>query len=133
MYGTRGRYLLVPLGLVIGAALPVFHWGLLKVFPSVRKVPLNTAIIASCAGQAYFGTTSWIWSSIAVGVFSQVWLRRRMPNIYNKYNYLIGAALDGGAQIVIFILSFAVYGASGTSHPFPTWWGNPDEKPDHCL
>ncbi|TKX22903.1 glutathione transporter-like protein [Elsinoe australis] len=133
IYGAGGRYLIVPLGLVIGLALPVVHWALSKAYPRLKKWPINTAIIASFAGQYYYGNTSWIWSSIAVGVFSQVWLRRKKPQIYNKYNYLIGAALDGGSQIVIFLLSFAVFGASGKSHPFPTWWGNPDGNPDHCL
>ncbi|KAG2421023.1 hypothetical protein HFD88_000639 [Aspergillus terreus] len=133
VYGVKGRYLIVPLGLVIGLALPFLHWGLIKLFPRIRQWPLNTAIITSYAGQVYFGNTSWIWSSIAVGVFSQVWLRRRMPKIYNDYNYLIGAALDGGSQLIVFILSFAVLGASGTERPFPTWWGNPDGNPDHCL
>ncbi|KAL4866984.1 hypothetical protein BDV12DRAFT_198714 [Aspergillus spectabilis] len=133
VYGVHGRYLIVPLGLLIGLALPVAHWGLIKLFPRIKKWPLNTAIITSYAGQIYYGSTSWIWSSIAVGVFSQFWLRRRMPGIYNKYNYLIGAALDGGSQLIIFILSFAVLGASGTARPFPTWWGNPEGNPDHCL
>ncbi|KAJ0412960.1 OPT oligopeptide transporter protein-domain-containing protein [Aspergillus carlsbadensis] len=133
VYGVSGRYVIVPLGLVIGLALPFLHWGLMRVFPRIRQWPLNTAIIASWAGQMYYGNTSWIWSSIAVGVFSQVWLRRRMPRIYNDYNYLIGAALDGGSQLIVFILSFAVLGASGTERPFLTWWGNPDGNPDHCL
>ncbi|KAL2860960.1 OPT family oligopeptide transporter [Aspergillus lucknowensis] len=133
VYGVHGRYIIVPLGLVIGLALPVLHWGLIKVFPRIKKWPLNTVIITSYAGQIYFGNTSWIGSSIVVGIFSQVWLRRRLPRIYNEYNYLIGAALDGGAQLIIFILSFAVLGASGTERPFPTWWGNPDGNPDHCL
>lgn len=133
VYGPKGQYLIVPLGLVIGLALPVIHWGLIKLFPRLEKWPINTAIIISYAGLKYYGNTSWLWSSIAVGVFSQVWLRRRLPGIYNKYNYLIGAALDGGSQIIIFIFSFAVFGASGQSHPFPTWWGNPAGNPDHCL
>ncbi|KAF7553299.1 hypothetical protein G7046_g7138 [Stylonectria norvegica] len=133
IYGKNGRYLFVPLGVLIGLALPVFHWGFIKVFPRLRKLPINTAIIATYAGTSYYGNTAWIWSSIAVGVFSQVYLRRRLPGIYNKYNYLIGAAMDGGSQIVIFILSFAVFGASGTERPFPTWWGNPSGNPDHCL
>ncbi|KAJ5591581.1 uncharacterized protein N7459_001950 [Penicillium hispanicum] len=133
MYSLKGRYGIVPLGLLIGAALPVFHWGLNRVCPRLRDWPINTAIIALYTGTNFYGNTSWIWSSIAVGVFSQLWLRRRLPGVYNKYNYLIGAALDGGAQVVIFILSFAVLGASGKSYPFPTWWGNPSGKADHCL
>ncbi|KAI1474854.1 putative OPT peptide transporter Mtd1 [Daldinia eschscholtzii] len=133
MYGVEGRYLIVPLGIVIGLVIPVFHWALIKVIPRVKEWPINTAVIVAYSGLNYYGNTSWVWSSIAVGIFSQLWLRRRLPGIYNKYNYLIGAALDGGSQLVIFILSFAVFGASGTAHPFPTWWGNPSGNPDHCL
>lgn len=96
VYGVNGRYLIVPLGLVIGLALPVVHWGLNRVFPRMRSWPLNTAIIASYAGQTYYGITSWIWSSVAVGVFPQVWLRRRLPRIYNEYNYLIGGRVGRG-------------------------------------
>lgn len=134
MYSLKGRYAIVPLGLVIGLACPVLHWALIKTFPRIGKWPLNTAIIAGFAGYNYYGNTSWVWSSIAVGVFSQFWLRRRLPGIYNKYNYLIGAALDGGSQVVVFILSFAVFGASGKPHPFPDWWGAPATgNADHCL
>jgi hypothetical protein len=48
-----------------------------------------------------------------------VWLRRRHPGWYNKYNYILGGGLDGGTQTIVFILSFAVYGASGIERPFP--------------
>ncbi|KAL4757804.1 OPT family oligopeptide transporter [Aspergillus foveolatus] len=133
IYGTHGRYLIVPLGLIIGLVFPAVHWGLTKISPRIRNWPLNTTIILAYAGQVYYGTTAWVGSAIAVGIFSQFWLRRRLPRVYNEYNYLIGAALDGGSQLVIFILSFAVLGASGTERPFPTWWGNPDGNPDHCL
>jgi hypothetical protein len=66
------------------------------------------------------GVNSAITSSILVGVASQLWLRRYHPGWYRKYNYILGGALDGGAQIMIFILSFAVFGASGASRPFPS-------------
>ena len=132
IYSASGRYLIIPLGLVIGLALPAIHWSLIKVYPRLSEWELNTAIIVSYAGVNYYGNTSWVWSSIAVGVFSQFWLRRRVPKVYNRYNYLIGAAMDGGSQIIIFILSFAVFGASGTAKPFPTYFGNPNGNPDHC-
>jgi hypothetical protein len=66
-----------------------------------------------------------IMSSILVGVTSQVWLRRYHSGWYKKYNYIFGGALDGGAQVMIFILSFAVFGASGKLRPFPAWAGSP--------
>lgn len=133
IYSLSGDYWIVPMGIVIGLVFPVIHWSLNKIWPRLRKWPINTPMIALYTGSNYYGNTSWVWSSIAVGVFSQLYLRRRLPNIYNKYNYLIGAAMDGGSQIVIFVLSFAVLGASGASHPFPTWWGNPSGNADHCL
>ena len=63
--------------------------------------------------------TSILTSSIIVGLVSQLWLRRRHPGWYRKYNYILGGALDGGAQVMVFILTFAVFGASGVSRPFP--------------
>jgi hypothetical protein len=43
-------------------------------------------------------------------------------------------ALDGGTQVMVFILSFAVQGAAGESHLFPKWWGaNQGGNYDRCL
>lgn len=44
-----------------------------------------------------------------------------------NYSYIVAGAFDAGSLFVVFILSFAVYGAGGTSHPFPLWWGNNQE------
>ncbi|KAH9002452.1 oligopeptide transporter [Lactarius hatsudake] len=79
------------------------------------------------------GVNSIASSIIIVGVVSQLWLRRYHPGWYRKYNYILGGALDGGAQVMIFILSFAVFGASGVSRPFPAWAGNPAQgNVDYC-
>jgi hypothetical protein len=67
----------------------------------------------------YAGVNSVTLSSIIIGLVSQLWLRRWHPGWYKKYNYILGGALDGGAQVMVFILSFAVFGASGKDRPFP--------------
>ena len=54
-----------------------------------------------------------------MGLVSQLWLRNYYPGWYRKYNYILGGALDGGAQVMVFILSFAVFGAAGVPIPFP--------------
>jgi hypothetical protein len=43
--------------------------------------------------------------------------------------------LDGGTQVIVFILTFAVFGASGDAIPFPQWWGNrvEDGNLDYCM
>jgi hypothetical protein len=37
-----------------------------------------------------------------------------------KYNYVLSAALDGGAQIMILFLSMVFQGGDGKKVPFPT-------------
>jgi hypothetical protein len=64
-------------------------------------------------------------------------------------SYIVAAGLDGGTQVISFILNFvsglafslgvrwvvadhvyvivphqAVFGAAGNAHAFPSWWGN---------
>ncbi|KAG2364916.1 hypothetical protein BDR07DRAFT_1278711, partial [Suillus spraguei] len=80
------------------------------------------------------GINSSILSYFTIAFLSQWWLRTRYPRWFAKYNYIIGAALDGGTQVMVFILSFAVQGAGGTSHLFTPWWGaNQGGNYDHCL
>ncbi|KAG6889143.1 hypothetical protein C0995_003503 [Termitomyces sp. Mi166 len=79
------------------------------------------------------GVNSTVTSSVIIGLASQLWLRKYHPGWYKQYNYILGGALDGGAQVMIFILSFAVFGASGIMRPFPNWAGNPAEgNMDYC-
>jgi len=49
------------------------------------------------------------------GLVSQAYLRKRYPTLFVKYNYLVSAALDGGTSVIVFILSFAVFGAAGNA------------------
>lgn len=39
--------------------------------------------------------------------------------VYQVYNYILSAALDGGTQVMVFILTSAVFGGSGKARPFP--------------
>ncbi|TFK53389.1 hypothetical protein OE88DRAFT_1655501 [Heliocybe sulcata] len=58
-----------------------------------------------------------------MGLVSQ--LRRYHLDWYRRHNYILGGAFDGGSQIMIFVLSFAVFGVSGVKRPFPTVSGSP--------
>ncbi|KIM73599.1 hypothetical protein PILCRDRAFT_80957, partial [Piloderma croceum F 1598] len=43
------------------------------------------------------------------------------PQWFHKYNFLLSSTLDGGTQVMVFIWSFTVGGASGKAAPFPNW------------
>jgi hypothetical protein len=99
---------------------------MLPIIYQVRRADEKTLnvnlIVCFAQGSSWMsaGVNSTITSSIIVGLVSQLWLRRYHPGWYKKYNYILGGALDGGAQVMIFVLSFAVFGASGKGKPFPT-------------
>ncbi|CRK29886.1 hypothetical protein BN1708_015708, partial [Verticillium longisporum] len=72
-------------------------------------------------------------SQVLSGLFVQYYLRNHRPRIFRDYSYLVTGAFDGASLTVLFILSFAVFGAGGKTVPFPTWWGNnADGLYDHC-
>jgi OPT family oligopeptide transporter len=134
LFSAGQRYQWVPLAYVIGLFIPVPFWVIHRYWPKLRADYLYTPIIAYYIGWLCVGINSCILSYFAVAFLSQWWLRTRYPRWFTKYNYIVGAALDGGTQVMVFILSFAVQGAGGTSHLFTTWWGaDQGANYDHCL
>ncbi|QRV86418.1 OPT oligopeptide transporter protein [Ceratobasidium sp. AG-Ba] len=137
LYGIHGPYKWIPIGLILGMIPTTIQYFIWKKWPRIGPVELDKLmlpVIYMYAGWFVSGINSVTTSIILVGIISQVWLRRRHPGWYNKYNYILGGGLDGGTQTMVFILSFAVFGASGRERPFPNWWGNPaDINPDYCL
>ncbi|GLB42182.1 putative peptide transporter MTD1 [Lyophyllum shimeji] len=136
LYGRNGPYFIIPLSLVIGMVPTTIQWLISRRWSKIGPVKVDTImlpIIYMYSAWMYAGVNSTITSSIIVGLISQLWLRKYHPGWYKKYNYILGGALDGGAQVMIFILSFAVFGASGVQKPFPAWAGNPAKgNVDYC-
>ncbi|KAI9508126.1 OPT oligopeptide transporter protein-domain-containing protein [Russula earlei] len=136
LYGPSGPYFIIPMGIFVGFGTTFLHWLVNKRWPYIGLIKVDSVvlpIIYQYAGMLSVGVNSIITSSIIVGLVSQFWLRQYHPGWYRKYNYILGGALDGGAQVMIFILTFAVFGASGVSRPFPHWVGSPAHgNVDYC-
>ncbi|VDC00489.1 unnamed protein product [Peniophora sp. CBMAI 1063] len=123
LFASGQRYQWVAWAYVIGLFVPVPFWVAYKFWPRLRTDYLYTPVICYYIGWLCVGINSSILSYFAIAWTSQWYLRTRYPRWFAKYNYILGAALDGGTQVMVFILSFAVQGAAGTSHLFPQWWG----------
>jgi hypothetical protein len=54
-----------------------------------------------------------------IGFAAQWWIGKYHPHLFNKYNIIVSAALDGGTQVCVFILTFAVFGDGDSPHSFP--------------
>jgi uncharacterized membrane protein YvlD (DUF360 family) len=133
IFSGDGTYLLVPLGLVIGLFAPLPFWVIHKFYPKLRLDSINTSIIATWLGWLSVGINSSLLPYFLTGLFSQGYLRKKRAVLFAKYNMIVTAAIGGGVQIIVFILTFAVFGGSGTAHQFPIWWGNNIEgNVDRC-
>ncbi|PCH42585.1 OPT oligopeptide transporter [Wolfiporia cocos MD-104 SS10] len=132
IFSPSGPYFIVPMGLVIGLALPVIPWLLYKRFNWAWLKLVNMAVLSYYIGDLAGGTNGYIMTWMAIGLTSHFYIRKYRAGWFRKYNYLFGAAVDGGAQLFVFIFSFTVGGAGGLTVDFPTWALNPVGNADYC-
>ena len=85
---------------------------------------INTPIVLHNMGSLNSGINSSVLGSFISGFISQFWLRKYHSVWFKKYNYILSAGLDGGGQVMVFILTFTLMGGSGKPVAFPKWWGN---------
>nr|AUB29454.1 oligopeptide transporter [Flammulina velutipes]QED11046.1 oligopeptide transporter 2 [Flammulina velutipes] len=133
LYSPSGRYAIVPFSILIGLAVPIPFWIAHKFYPKINADKVVTPILCWTLGYLSVGINSSVFTTFMMAVFSQFYLRRYRPRWFRKYNFLLSAALDGGTQIMVFVLTFAVAGGSGKEVPFPRWALNPEGNPDYCL
>ncbi|OJJ43612.1 hypothetical protein ASPZODRAFT_154463 [Penicilliopsis zonata CBS 506.65] len=135
MFSIGARYQWVTISYLIGFIVPVPFWLLYKYTRHPFFSYINLSIILWYMGWLFVGINASILMYFVLGFVAQFWLRRYHPHLFNKYNYIVSAALDGGTQICVFILTFAVFGGSGVAHNFPYWAGNPNtdiHNLDYC-
>lgn len=134
MFNFGQRYQWVSAAYFLGFLVPLPFYFLAKFFPHQRIWSyLNLSIIFWYFGYLVVGVNSSVWIYYLIGFAGQWWFRKYRPAQFVRWNYLVSAAMDGGTQVVVFMLSFAVAGASGVERPFPNWWGNSASNVDRCM
>ncbi|KAJ7470934.1 OPT oligopeptide transporter [Mycena latifolia] len=119
-------YWLIPFAIFLGLFMPLPVWLVWKFSSPKSRISefmkyLNLPIILLFVGALPAGVNGQWTTCMILGVYSQWWLRKKHPRWFRKYNYIMSTALDGGSSVVLFILSLAVFGASGRSVQFPFW------------
>ncbi|TFY51641.1 hypothetical protein EVJ58_g10458 [Rhodofomes roseus] len=133
LYAPGARYGFIPWMLIAGLAVPIPFFIAHRLWPRAGFNYVFTPVVVAELGYLSVGINSSWMTSLAVAVFSQWYLRKYRPRWFRKYNFLLSAALDGGTQIMVFVYSFAVGGASGKAVAFPNWALNPAGNPDYCM
>ncbi|OAV89875.1 hypothetical protein PTTG_06169 [Puccinia triticina 1-1 BBBD Race 1] len=116
-------------GMLIGFFLPIPFFVAHKFWPRFK---FNLSVdVMHLVQVAYAGEPV----RIAIGLASQLWARRYRAQWFNKYNYILSAALDGGTELVVFILAMAFQGGGGPPVKFPTYFLNPPMSipRDYCY
>ncbi|KAI8450585.1 OPT oligopeptide transporter protein-domain-containing protein [Phakopsora pachyrhizi] len=135
LYIPGKRYFAVPAALGLGLLLPVPFFVLNKIWPNKTLAKINMPIFFGMVGSGGQGLCAGKFTSFTLGFLSQFWARKYHHEWFQKYNYILSAALDGGTQILVLLLSLTFQGCLGFKVDFPVYFLNPsaDIPRDYCY
>lgn len=128
MFNSGSMYQWIVLALPLGFVLPLPFYFLHRRFPAAGFNYIITPVICWYLGYLSVGINSSVMVYFIIGFVVQFWVRKRYPEWFLKYNYIVAAAISGGTELLVFVTTFAVQGASGVAVPFPPYWGNNFQK-----
>jgi OPT family oligopeptide transporter len=133
VFGEDSPYASMLWFFLIGALLPIPFYLLYKKFPNGIWHLINVPILATGATQIPQSPANFIVSGFLVGFIFQYYVYRSKRPWWNRFNYVLSAALDSGTQISA-ILIFVTVGQTKWGN-FIFWPGNPDPSlydVDYC-
>ncbi|KAA0042392.1 hypothetical protein IC582_028737 [Cucumis melo] len=126
LFGPGGLYRNLVWLFLIGAVLPVPIWALSKAFPEKKWIKLiNIPVISYGFAGMPPATPTNIASWLMTGTIFNYFVFRYHKRWWQKYNYVLSAALDAGTAFMGVLLFFALQNAGHNLR----WWGS---QPDHC-
>lgn len=126
LFGPDGIYRSLIWLFVIGALLPLPVWLLAQLFPDKKWIPLiNIPVISSGFAGMPPATPTNIGSWIVTGIVFNYFVLRYRRGWWQRYNYVLSAALDAGTAFMGVLLFFCLQNEGIVL----SWWGS---NPDHC-
>ncbi|CAA7046314.1 unnamed protein product [Microthlaspi erraticum] len=126
LFGAGGLYRNLVWLFLIGAVLPVPVWVMSKIFPNKKWIPLiNIPVISYGFAGMPPATPTNIASWLVTGTIFNYFVFNYHKRWWQKYNYVLSAALDAGTAFMGVLLFFALQNAG---HELK-WWGT---EVDHC-
>ncbi|KAL4184768.1 hypothetical protein AMTRI_Chr10g2770 [Amborella trichopoda] len=126
LFGPGGMYRNLVWLFLVGALLPIPVWVLSKIFPNKKWIPLiNIPVISYGFAGMPPATPTNIASWLVTGMIFNYFVFRYNKGWWQKYNYVLSAALDAGTAFMGVLLYFAL----GMENRNLNWWGT---QLDHC-
>ncbi|XP_019164534.1 PREDICTED: oligopeptide transporter 4-like [Ipomoea nil] len=127
IFGSLGDYSALNWFFLGGILGPVLIWLLHKAFPSQTWITLiNLPVLLGATSQIPPATSLNYTSWILVGTVFNFFVFRYRKKWWQRYNYILSAALDAGVAFMAVFLYFTV----GLENKNVSWWGTND--PEHC-
>ncbi|OZJ06873.1 hypothetical protein BZG36_00021, partial [Bifiguratus adelaidae] len=120
LFAPGKTYYPVAWAFLIGFLVPVPLYVLHRFFPKAGFNSINTSVVCWFVGNLSVGINSSITMMLSLGFFFQFYMRRYRPRWFEKYQFIVSAALDSGTQVSVFVMTFAIFGGAGASYAFPT-------------
>ncbi|KAL3504978.1 hypothetical protein ACH5RR_034819 [Cinchona calisaya] len=126
LFGSLGNYSALNWCFLGGALAPILVWLIYKTFPSQKWIRLiNFPVIFGSTGNMPPATSLNFNSWIFVGTIFNFFVYRYKKKWWQRYNYVLSAALDAGLAFMGVLLYFCLQ-YEGISI---SWWGTEGE---HC-
>uniref|UniRef100_A0A2P2LCX7 Uncharacterized protein MANES_07G046500 n=1 Tax=Rhizophora mucronata TaxID=61149 RepID=A0A2P2LCX7_RHIMU len=126
IFGPLGNYQAMNWFFLGGAIGPVIVWLLHKAFPKQSWIPLiNLPVLLGATGMMPPATPLNYNAWVIVGTIFNFFVFRYRKQWWQRYNYVLSAALDAGVAFMAVLLYFTV----GMENRSLTWWGTDGE---HC-
>ncbi|KAL7243054.1 hypothetical protein ACSBR1_015462 [Camellia fascicularis] len=126
LFGHGGLYRNLVWLFLVGALLPIPIWILSKIYPEKKWIRLINipVILYGFAGMPPATPTN-IASWLITGTIFNYFVFKYHKGWWQKYNYILSAALDAGTAFMGVLLFFALQNVGKNLK----WWGS---EPDHC-
>ena len=126
IFGRLGNYSSMNWFFLGGAMGPVIVWLFHKAFPKQSWIPLiNLPVLLGATADMPPATAVNYNSWILVGTIFNFFIFRYRKKWWQRYNYVLSAALDAGVAFMAVLLYFSV----GIENKQLNWWGTNGE---HC-
>ncbi|KAJ0238287.1 Oligopeptide transporter 4 [Hirschfeldia incana] len=126
IFGSQGNYAAMNWFFLGGAIGPVIVWLCHKAFPKCSWIPLvNLPVLLGATAMMPPATAVNYNSWILVGTVFNFFVFRYRKSWWQRYNYVLSAAMDAGVAFMAVLLYFSV----GMEDKSLDWWGTQGE---HC-